>query len=335
MAWLGARYYDPAAGQFLSPDPLGFAGGPNLHAFAHGDPVNFFDPDGRLGRGVWNGGKDLVTGAGQLLYNLGGTIGYGWTAMFDYETAESVYGQERHRFLGAARGAGQALYDVGGGIGYTLTRDEEMYGGQLDRLYGVANGLSGGEDNPAAYRLGYTGTQIATAFLGGEFLAGRAGEAALLGERALAAAEALEASRILRLPKTNPLLTGTTTLGYTTRSGEVLLQPGMPRVLQAAILRHESVHAFLSARTGPFLSFRQNLAQFGYDHSAFLQGTEEMLAEAYAQGSLRAGLQHAFSGAYSTPYYTVTPLSYTLEAGTIGASVYGVGWSLHRLIDRP
>ncbi len=45
--YLGARYYEPTSGRFLSPDPLSFAAGTSLYAFCNGDCVNFFDPDGR------------------------------------------------------------------------------------------------------------------------------------------------------------------------------------------------------------------------------------------------------------------------------------------------
>lgn len=41
-----ARYYDPRAGRFLSEDPIGFAGGPNLYEYVGGSPVNFRDPSG-------------------------------------------------------------------------------------------------------------------------------------------------------------------------------------------------------------------------------------------------------------------------------------------------
>jgi RHS repeat-associated protein len=44
---LGARYYEPTSGRFLSPDPLGHAASMSLYDFANGDPVNGFDPDGR------------------------------------------------------------------------------------------------------------------------------------------------------------------------------------------------------------------------------------------------------------------------------------------------
>jgi RHS repeat-associated protein len=46
--YLGARYYDPLAGRFLSPDPLGHTASMSLYDFCSGDPLNSFDPDGRL-----------------------------------------------------------------------------------------------------------------------------------------------------------------------------------------------------------------------------------------------------------------------------------------------
>ena len=40
------RYYDPSSGRFLTQDPLGTAGGQNLYAYCHNDPINFSDPLG-------------------------------------------------------------------------------------------------------------------------------------------------------------------------------------------------------------------------------------------------------------------------------------------------
>jgi RHS repeat-associated protein len=40
------RWYDPATGTFLSPDPLGYNDSSNLYSFAGGDPVNGRDPRG-------------------------------------------------------------------------------------------------------------------------------------------------------------------------------------------------------------------------------------------------------------------------------------------------
>ena len=44
---IGARYYEPTSGRFLSADPMGQAASPSLYDFAGGDPVNNFDSTGR------------------------------------------------------------------------------------------------------------------------------------------------------------------------------------------------------------------------------------------------------------------------------------------------
>ena len=46
-----ARYYDPKLGRFLSEDPIGFAAGPNVYAYADGDPIGISDPLGLMGKG--------------------------------------------------------------------------------------------------------------------------------------------------------------------------------------------------------------------------------------------------------------------------------------------
>ena len=54
FVYLGARYYEPVSGRFLSADPAGYVKGMNLYNFCSGDPVNYFDPDGRLAKQGWN-----------------------------------------------------------------------------------------------------------------------------------------------------------------------------------------------------------------------------------------------------------------------------------------
>ncbi len=45
--YMGARYYEPKSGRFLSPDPLGHDASISLYDYCDGDPVNGLDPDGR------------------------------------------------------------------------------------------------------------------------------------------------------------------------------------------------------------------------------------------------------------------------------------------------
>lgn len=48
--YLGARFYDPDSGKFLSSDPTWNGRDPNYYTFAGGDPINYFDADGRLAK---------------------------------------------------------------------------------------------------------------------------------------------------------------------------------------------------------------------------------------------------------------------------------------------
>ena len=43
----GARYYSPWIGRWINTDPIGIQGGPNLYAYAQGNPVMLVDASGR------------------------------------------------------------------------------------------------------------------------------------------------------------------------------------------------------------------------------------------------------------------------------------------------
>jgi RHS repeat-associated protein len=38
------RYYNPALGRFMTPDPAGMIDGPNLYTYARNNPLRFVDP---------------------------------------------------------------------------------------------------------------------------------------------------------------------------------------------------------------------------------------------------------------------------------------------------
>ena len=46
FVFFGRRYYSPTVGRFITPDPLGFADGPNLYSYVHNSPLILVDPYG-------------------------------------------------------------------------------------------------------------------------------------------------------------------------------------------------------------------------------------------------------------------------------------------------
>ncbi len=42
------RYYDPSIGRYITPDPIGLSGGINLYGYADLNPINAYDPDGKI-----------------------------------------------------------------------------------------------------------------------------------------------------------------------------------------------------------------------------------------------------------------------------------------------
>jgi RHS repeat-associated protein len=58
---IGARYYSPEGGRFISADPLGHAATPDLYSYAGGDPINSLDPDGRFNMSAFQTQNNLFT----------------------------------------------------------------------------------------------------------------------------------------------------------------------------------------------------------------------------------------------------------------------------------
>ncbi|MBJ7313814.1 hypothetical protein H7U20_26985, partial [Rugamonas sp. CCM 8940] len=55
----GQRYYDPARGRYLTPDPLGLRAGANSYAYVGGNPLKYVDPDGLILFAFDGSGNDL------------------------------------------------------------------------------------------------------------------------------------------------------------------------------------------------------------------------------------------------------------------------------------
>jgi hypothetical protein len=110
-------------------------------------------------------------------------------------------------------------------------------------------------------------------------------------------------------------------LGSTDPLGNITIAPGLPAQVEAQVIRHESVHAFLSPGPGPLQQTRANVLAWGYQNSAFLRYTEEALAQGYATRSMSAGLAFPITHGYVTPLRL--GIEVTVGVGVTGAGAYG------------
>jgi RHS repeat-associated protein len=147
LVYLGARYYDPQTGRFLSEDPIGFSGGDlNNYRYAFNDPVNLTDPAGEavfsekrindalsqftrdaiecFGEGVFTKSAeegvyilvadrlvDVVAGAGSNVY-VGRTL-QGFEARFQqHEIAGKLFNRLRTRSIGVSRALLENKYEA-------------------------------------------------------------------------------------------------------------------------------------------------------------------------------------------------------------------------------
>ena len=60
LLYFGRRYYDPEAGRWLTPDPIGFADGMNLYVFNHNNPLRYIDGATFDGQGKFTGRTDVT-----------------------------------------------------------------------------------------------------------------------------------------------------------------------------------------------------------------------------------------------------------------------------------
>jgi RHS repeat-associated protein len=63
LYYLRARYYSPTLHRFISEDPIGFGGGPNLYTYVADNPVTWLDPLGLRGGSPGGVGTNIAGGA--------------------------------------------------------------------------------------------------------------------------------------------------------------------------------------------------------------------------------------------------------------------------------
>jgi RHS repeat-associated protein len=120
---MGARYYDPRLGRWLSEDPIGIAGGTNLYAYVGNDPVNGRDPTGLYSTCEWIDGNDFVCHAypedcdgqplGQCVHNMA------------WQFCASIGGRWVDRSRTCMMPSGGAGAGPGGGVGTGLGSQQQ------------------------------------------------------------------------------------------------------------------------------------------------------------------------------------------------------------------
>lgn len=142
------RYRIAGSDKFISPDPLGFAAGDNLYAYANGNPLEWHDPDGRSPTLL------LQVGIGAA---IGAIIGGGGYALRCWWTGEEFSWTEFaiQTFIGAASGAiaglTMGLFNPWAGQVSANIAQAAWHGAARGAVAGLASGAFTGAADPVIH----------------------------------------------------------------------------------------------------------------------------------------------------------------------------------------
>ena len=71
FVYFGKRYYNPQTGRWITPDPLGYEGGPNLYAYVLNDPLVHFDREGLFLESIGAFVRDSFSFVGNTMRMIG------------------------------------------------------------------------------------------------------------------------------------------------------------------------------------------------------------------------------------------------------------------------
>jgi RHS repeat-associated protein len=175
--YLGARYYEPTSGRFLSTDPMGHGASMSLYDYAGGDPINFVDPDGRLVKQQMENKAVEMVSEGGFLNNAGAygivfvmtawdVFSLGTLSKNDELVDRNLAGEitDKQMYSGMAINTGVALGSVAIGGGTTYVAGRMLTSASSSVLtytvVGGASGLTSGAADVLGTRLGYAGIGI-------------------------------------------------------------------------------------------------------------------------------------------------------------------------------
>ena len=93
------RYYDPNTGRYLTPDPIGLAGGLNGYGYAGQDPMGAVDPTGLYTEIIiWQPVGNGASSFGHVSSNVNG-VNYSWgTKGWDTNPSASDFAKKNQKF---------------------------------------------------------------------------------------------------------------------------------------------------------------------------------------------------------------------------------------------